>query len=109
MSYQVKYSKEARQDLREIYTYIAEELLAPETAARQVNRIMDVVDKLDEMPFRFAQYEFEPWHSQGLRFVPVDNYIVFYLPKEKDEIVYIVRIMYGGRNIRKKFEETLKL
>ena len=109
MSYQIKYSKEARQDLRDIYTYIAEELLAPETAAGQVNRIMYVVDGLDEMPFRFAQYEFEPWHSQGLRFVPVDNYIVFYLLKEKDEIVYIVRIMYGGRNTRKQFEETLKL
>ena len=86
---------------------IAENLMAPETAAGQVSRILNVADELTEMPFRFSLYEFEPWHSQGLRFVPVDNYILFYQPKEEANTVYIVRIMYGGRDIRKQFEENL--
>ena len=41
MSYCIVYTSEARQDLRDIYTYIAEKLMVPETAAGQVNRIMD--------------------------------------------------------------------
>nr|WP_288975737.1 type II toxin-antitoxin system RelE/ParE family toxin [uncultured Shuttleworthia sp.] len=109
MNYRVEYTSEARQDMRDIYAYIAEKLMVPETAEGQVNRIMDAADELEEMPLRFSLYEFEPWRSQGLRFVPVDNYILFYLPREEMNTVYIVRIMYGGRDIRRQLKETLKL
>ena len=40
MIFHVAYSAEARQDLRDIYEYIACELLVPETAAGQTERIM---------------------------------------------------------------------
>jgi len=39
------------------------------------------------MPERFPRYGKEPWHSLGLRFVTVDNYIVFYLPDIKEQVV----------------------
>lgn len=38
-SYKVGYSVDALDDLREIYSYIANELLAPETATSQLGRI----------------------------------------------------------------------
>ena len=38
-AYSVIYSPEAKDDLREIYSYIAYDLQAPETAKGQVNRI----------------------------------------------------------------------
>ena len=38
-SYNVGYSVDALDDLREIYSYIANELLVPETAAAQLGRI----------------------------------------------------------------------
>ena len=37
-NYKVGYSEDALNDLREIYAYIANELLVPETAAAQVGR-----------------------------------------------------------------------
>lgn len=40
MNFEVSYSAEARQDLRDIYGYIAYELLVPATAAGQTERIM---------------------------------------------------------------------
>ena len=40
MSYRIEYTNEARQDLRDIYVYIAEKLMVPEIAEGQVNRIM---------------------------------------------------------------------
>lgn len=106
MSFHVVYSAEARQDLRDFYQYIAFELLEPETAAGQANRIMNEISSLDEMPMRHRRYEEEPWYSQGLRVMPVDNYLVFYLPDETNEIVNIIRIMYGGRDISKQLNET---
>ena len=106
MSWNIVYTAKARRDLREIYEYIAYELLVPETAAGQVRRIMKEIRALDEMPMRFRLCGEEPWHSEGLRFFCVDNYLVFYLPDETKNTVSIVRIMYGGRDIRRQLSET---
>ena len=109
MSWTVEYTATAwqdLQDLRNIYEYIAYNLLTPEIAAGQIQRIMHKTGALDEMPMRHSLYAHEPWRSQGLRFLPVDNYIVFYLPRESINTVDIVRIMYGGRNIQKQLNET---
>lgn len=102
MSYMIQYSADARKDLRDIHEYIANELLVPDTAKAQVKRIMKAVRSLDEFPMRNTLYKDEPWHSQGLRFLPIDNYIIFYLPNEEKNIVNIVRIMYAGRDVGKQ-------
>lgn len=109
MRWNIVYTAEARRDLRNIYEYIAYELLVPETAAGQTQRIMKAVRTLDEMPMRFRLYDEEPWHSAGLRLFPVDNYIVFYLLDEAKNTVNVVRIMYGGRDIRRQLSETIEL
>jgi len=36
----------------------------------------------------------------------VDNYLVFYKIDDETEIVYVVRIMYSGRDIRKQLSRT---
>ena len=108
MIFSVVYSSEARQDLRDIYEYIAQELLEPDTAAGQTNRIMKAARSLEQMPMRHRLYEEEPWHSQGLRFLPVDNYLIFYLPDETNNIVNIIRIMYGGRDVKRQLSETIE-
>jgi len=101
MTWRVYYTYDAEQDLQDIYSYISNVLLEPVTAKNQTNRIMDAVDSLDNVPLRYRLYEHEPWHSKGLRMLPVDNYLVFYLPEESKNSVVIIRIMYGGRNIEK--------
>ena len=108
MRYQILYTAGAKRDLRGIYSYIAEELLVPDTAAGQVQRIMKEIRSLEEMPMRYRLYDDEPWHDLGLRFFPVDNYLVFYLPDENTNTVRIVRIMYGGRDIRRQLDETIE-
>ena len=107
MIFNVVYSSEARQDLRDIYEYIAYELLEPDTAAGQTNRIMKAARSLEQMPMRYTRYEEEPWHSQVLRSLPVDNYLIFYLPDETNNIVNIIRIMYGGRDVKKQLDDKV--
>ena len=106
MKWEIIYSKESRQDLRNIYEYIAYRLLSPNTAAGQSHRIMKAIRSLDEMPLRYRRYEEEPLYSRGVRFVPVDNYLVFYLPDELNHTVNIARVIYGGRDIK---EQTIIL
>lgn len=101
-AWKVVYTEQAENDLRGIYEYIAFTLLEPGIAKKQAERIIEAAAKLNEMPFRCRLYEKEPWHSKGLRVLPVDNYLVFYLPIEDKETVAIIRIMYGGRDIEKQ-------
>ena len=107
MSWNIVYTAQARKDLRDIYEYIALELLVPETAAGQTRRIMQTIRSLEEMPMRHRLYAEEPWHSQGIRFFPVDNYLIFYLPEEPQNTVNIIRIMYGGRDVHSQLRETV--
>ena len=102
MSYSVKITAEADNDLRSIYEYIAFELKSSENAIRQFDRLEQSILKLNEMPERYKLYENEPWKSKGLRMMPVDNFIVFYIPDNKKNTVTVIRVMYGGRNIEKQ-------
>ena len=98
-SYEVGYSTDAYNDLREIYAYIANELLVPDTAATQLRRIQKKILSLDFLPSRYALVELEPWHSKKVHQLPVDNYIVYYVVKEEQKTVTVVRIFYSGQNV----------
>ena len=98
-SYNVGYSVDALGDLREIYSYIANELLVPKTAKAQLRRIRKEVRSLDFMPARYTLVEWEPWHSKKVHQLPVDNYIVYYVVKEEQKTVTVVRIFYSGQNV----------
>ncbi len=102
----IVYTFRARQDLRDIYEYIAFTLLVPETASKITDKIMEMIGALDFMPDRNPLYKEEPWHSKGVRFLPVNNYLVFYTVDYSADMVSIARIMYGGRDIRHQQNET---
>lgn len=104
MKYKIILTKQADNDLRGIYEYIAFTLLEPEIAATQLDRIEKSTLSLDEMPERFKVFEKEPWYSRGLRQMPVDNFIVFYILNAEDETVTVIRVMYGGRDIDKQLK-----
>ena len=106
MKYQIFYSETAKNDLKNIYRYIYNELCEPQIAAKQVQRIINEIRSLDEIPSRHKIYDAEPWHSQGLRTFSVNNYLVFYFVDEINGTVKIVRIMYGGRDIKTLLSET---
>lgn len=97
--YKVGYSIDALNDLREIYTYVANELFVPEIAAAQLGRIRKEVRSLDFMPARYTLVSWEPWHSMKMHQLSVDNFIVYYLIDDEERSVTVVRIFYGGRDI----------
>ena len=106
MKYSVVISDQADLDVRCIYEYIAFEKQAPETASGLIDRIEEQILKLDEMPYRFREYEKEPWKSRGLRIMPIENYVVCYIPRDDDATVTVIRIFYSGQNIDKHLKKT---
>ena len=99
MTFDVEISEQADSDLRAINEYIAFELLSPENAKRQLDRLENKILSLEKMPERYKRYGKEPWYSRGLRILPVDNYIVCYIADTTQHIVTVIRVMYGGRDI----------
>ena len=98
-TYSVIYSSKAKDDLIEIYSYIAFDLQVPDIAEGQVNRIRKTIRSLDFMPSRYITVEWEPWKSMRMHQVPVDNFVVYYVVNDDSRTVTVIRIFYGGRDI----------
>ena len=81
MTYDVQITLQAEYDLRSIFEYIAYELQSVQNAIGQLRR------------------------SRGLRVMPVDHYLVFYVPNPASGMVSIVRVLYGGRNIEQQLTQ----
>ena len=99
MIYEVEVSQQADSDLRGIFEYIAFELQSPKNASGQLDRLEKQILSLNTMPERYRRYEKEPWKSRGLRVLPVDNYVVLYIPDSDKKVVTILRVMYARRDI----------
>lgn len=106
MRWEIQYTEEAVQDLQDVYDYLAFVLLEPVLAQTHINTLMDAAESLDSMPFRHPLYQNEPWHSRGLRMLPVGGWIVFYIPNESYNTVTVIRIVYGGRDMARQLEEN---
>lgn len=105
MSYEVRLTPEAKADLRGIFEYIEYELQSEQNAVGQLDRLERGIKSLDYSPERFRLYEKEPWHSRNLRIMPIDNYIVFYIPNNEENIVTVIRVIYGGRDIDRQLNK----
>jgi toxin ParE1/3/4 len=101
MVFEVNYSDEAKQDLKDIYNHIANIFIEPVTAERQSDRIIEAGDSLDFMPFRFPLYDEEPWKSQGVRVRNIDKFMIFYKPDELQNTVEIIKVLHGSVDIKK--------
>lgn len=77
--YNVQITNEALQDMKDIYDYIVTQLLVPEYALGQYNRIADAILTLQLFPERFKILESEPEATRNIRRMMVDNYSVFYI------------------------------
>ena len=95
--YKVEITKEALQDMEDIYNYIALELLSPENAMGQYNRIADEILTLDTFPQRYRIMDSEPEKQMELRRMLVDNYSVFYTIRA-DKVI-VTDVLYTASDI----------
>ncbi len=91
--YKVEITREALQDMEDIYNYIAVDLLSPENAIGQYNRIADEILTLDSFPERYRTMESEPEKKMELRRMLVDNYSVFYTIEHIETPLDIINII----------------
>lgn len=108
MSMRIVYTDQARQDLKRIYEYIAYSLQSPQVARKMYQRLTRSARSLEYMPERNPLYREQPWREQGVRFLPVQNYLLFYTVNQETNTVTITRILYGGMDISRQLEESIE-
>lgn len=96
--YKTQFSKDARNDLIDIYSYIKYNLQEPDIANKLKKKIKQEIYKLEDFPAIHSTIEEDLIKKLKIRKFTMNNYIVFYKIEEEKQIIQIVRIMYGRRN-----------
>ncbi len=97
--YEVMLYPRAYHDIDEIYAYIAFDKLAPENAKKQSDRIWEAIESLEHMPQSHQDRLEGKYAGKGYKQFVIDNYLVIFKIDEKTKIVYVITVVYQGRNI----------
>lgn len=109
MTYDVIVTEQADADLREIYEYITFELLSPDHASAQLDRLENAIVALEQFPDKHRLYEVGAWRDRGLHLMPVDNFLVFYVVDREKGVVTVIRVMYSGRDTDRELRENTRI
>ncbi|MDA8410203.1 MAG: type II toxin-antitoxin system RelE/ParE family toxin [Treponema sp.] len=97
--YRVLIFPKAEEDIRDTKYYLENKL---KTSAKPLlEKIMKHIAMIEENPFIFPILS-DPYLNQlGYRMIPIDNFILFYVVKDKE--VQIHRFIFGRRNYQLLF------
>ena len=98
MDYKVKLTDHAVAQLQEAVIYISKVLQASTVAKHWAARIKKELASLSTMPARYPLTEEEPWHTEGIHKMSVENFLVYYWIEEAKKIVWITAIVYARRD-----------
>ena len=98
IKYEVIITERAKQELKEIYDYISKSLMEENTADKLINKIEKELLQLEDIPEGFSVIEKYRKKDFEYRRLPINNYVAIYRIDTEKREVYIIRIVYGGRN-----------
>ena len=99
-NYSYSFSSKAMQDLDEILHYMAFDLCSPQSAKNFLEKVYNKIDILRSFPESGAPVDNEFLSiAIELRKIIIDNYLLYYTLNKSENIIIIVRILYGKRNI----------
>jgi plasmid stabilization system protein ParE len=105
MVFRTKYTELGAQDLSDILDYIKDVLLNPTAAERFFREVNKKRQNISKNPFMYPLSRDEKLRALGYRAAAIGNYLLFYVVDEAVKICYIVRIVYGKRDLVALFEE----
>ena len=103
-AYTIRITRQAREHLRNIKGYIANELLAPEAAYNTITLLRKEIKSLSKLPTRIKLTEEESWRSEGIHRLRVKNYYIYFWIDEVNSRVQVTAVIYVARNQAKQLE-----
>ena len=105
MEYEVKVTPYALHQMQEIVHYISATLQSPDNAAHWLDTMEEELASLSSMPARIPLTDEEPWHSQGIHKMVVNNFLAYFWSDTDNMRVWITAVVYGKRNQRRQLEQ----
>jgi len=96
--YNIIITEPAEQDIRKAVEYIDTELQNRAAAENLLDDLEKAIFSLADMPMRYPLVADKVLASQGIRFFPVNNYLVFYAVRKTEKTVVIERVIYKRRD-----------
>jgi toxin ParE1/3/4 len=97
--YRLIYLPIARQDVYDTVLYIAGQLQNGKAAIDLLESLDHSITLLQEFPYAHRIYRSVKPIDSEYRFMPVGNYLIFYLVKEQEKLVEIHRVLYAKTDL----------
>jgi len=97
-NYEVFITEAAFKDLSDIAFYVSDALQEPDISKRLIGKLKEGMFSLENMPDRNALVTDKYLASKGYRRLLVENYLVFYIVSDDENMVYVSRVLYAKRN-----------
>lgn len=95
MNFHIRYTHQAKNDLKQTLGHIKFSLQNPQAAQSLLTETRHRVASLSQMPERYALVDDNLLAFWGIRFVRVKNYLAFYVVDEGEQTVHVIRFLYG--------------
>ena len=98
MSYQLHITSTAEHDIMRAVDYIEFVLKNPQAADNLLDVVTKQIETLSDFPQKFRIVDDPVLASWEIRFVIINNYLVFYTINEEKQTVIAVRFLYKKSN-----------
>lgn len=98
ITYEVKVTRQALEQMQEITHYIAHELCVLDTAYNLLDEMEDTINSLANMPRKMSLVDEEPWRTEGVRKALVKNFIIYFWVDDENVKVQVVAVIYEKRD-----------
>ena len=99
--YKVEFTDDCRDEIRAIYKYISENLVAKPAARRLMQKMKKSIMNLAEFPKLCAKIEKNDRRKREFRKLIVNHYVILYTIDENKKTVYISHMYYGASDYYK--------
>ena len=96
--YEIEFTEDTRDEIREIYEYISKNLINEDAAKRLMRKMRKNVMDLAESPKIYVKIEKKDRMKREFRRMVVDNFVILYTIDEDKKTIYISHMYYGRRN-----------
>ncbi len=96
--YEVRVTRQALEQMKEIVHYISNDLMAPDSADNLLDKFKVEILKLSSFPKKHALIEEEPWRTEGIRKIVVKNFLIYYWVDDDNNRVQVTAVIYNRRD-----------
>lgn len=96
--YTIEVTRSAEKDIIKTLDYITYVLMNPDAAGDLLDKTGKTIESLQAYPERFPLVDDAVLRGLGIRFIVVNNYLVFYMIDEEKHCVNVIRFIYNKRD-----------